>query len=119
MCLTLVTHLSCSHTIRGPIFQCAAAAGTVPRGAPHDDGRLVLCQPGEIYEQDQNTTCERCFSSVVRGILAWICGTCRRGVVSRMLRGGAIDGLLAPQRAGWSCSAPVENEESESDASGA
>lgn len=89
-----------------------------PRGAPFDDGRLVLCMPGQVYEQDQNTTCERCFSSVIRGMLAWICATCRRSVVSRLMRGGAVDGLLAPASASWRCSAATPAEENESDASG-
>lgn len=111
MCQTLVTQLSCGHTIHGPLIQCDAAIATTPQGPPHDDGRMVLCQPGSLLEIEQNTCCERCCSDMIVGMLRGSCYRCRRSLVWRM--GSAIiDWLQHPRVASFSPSPSGSSRES-------
>jgi hypothetical protein len=45
---------------------------------------------------NQNTTCERCFSAVIRGILREICQPCRRAVVW-MMGSALVQDLCRPE----------------------
>ncbi|EME78595.1 uncharacterized protein MYCFIDRAFT_212428 [Pseudocercospora fijiensis CIRAD86] len=101
MCQTLVTQLSCGHTIRGPILQCDSAVQTAPRGPPYDDGRMVLCQPGSLLQIENNTCCESCVSDMIVGILRNSCYRCRRSLVWRMGQ-AIIDWLQHPRIAAFS-----------------
>ncbi|EME40634.1 hypothetical protein DOTSEDRAFT_74246 [Dothistroma septosporum NZE10] len=96
MCVTVSTKLSCGHTKQAAIIRCVQATNTSPQGPPRDDGRLVRCQPGEVFNVDQNAYCEACFAHTLRGLIVSLCQTCQSGVLERM--GRALLELMSPAR---------------------
>ena len=85
MCRLLITNLTCGHQIRGPLLQCQTASSAVPRGPPHDDGRLVLCSRSEPpLNVHHNTCCEDCFSTIFRHFLGGVCQPCRGVLILRL-----------------------------------
>lgn len=85
MCHTIITILECGHRKVGPVFRCDMAVASRPRGYPHDDGRLVICQPNQVQHVNvQKSFCEECVKELIQRLLAVVCQPCQRNVVGRM-----------------------------------
>lgn len=86
MCNSIHAQLSCGHSTHAAVIQCGDALNKRPWGSPHDDGRHVCCQPGEVLTVDENAYCEACFAQTVRGLILTLWQSCQSGVLSRMGR---------------------------------